>query len=149
MLSIEEINNLEKLIEILGLDWTEEQKAAFLADIPKISLSPLSEPYPSKDRWFAESEGTAKEWAIFWNGTPLKDPRVRKGERLPILVLDREKLQHVVTKAESTIIEDAGTGRPCMVILRNFILVSEFLKAMDMLCRKNVLEKRDARVSSH
>ncbi|KAI1489216.1 hypothetical protein F5X96DRAFT_684239 [Biscogniauxia mediterranea] len=129
----------------LGLDWTVDQRDAFIKSIKVIDLPRLSEPYPINNFYVAGTEKAKEEWDAYWYEKPLKDPRYHRGVRREVLTLDKSRLRYIVRQDESVIFRDADTKELSLVILRNFIPDEDLRETMVELCKEIIKNRRDDR----
>ncbi|KAI5917929.1 hypothetical protein F4810DRAFT_726568 [Camillea tinctor] len=134
-----------KACKRLGLDWTADQRDAFLKSIKVVDLPRLLEPYPINDFYVAGTQKAKEEWDTYWHGKPLKDPRYHRGVRRDILNLDESRLRYIVRQDESVIFRDAHTGELSFVIIRDFIPDEDIRETMVEVCKEIVKNRRDDR----
>ncbi|KAI1136383.1 hypothetical protein F5Y05DRAFT_420136 [Hypoxylon sp. FL0543] len=104
-----------QIIEVLGLNWTSDQRDDFLSKVKIVDLSRLEEPYPINEYFAAGTPKAKREWEDYWKGKPLKDRRYHRGLPREIVDLDYKRLQYIIPQDESVIFRDADTKEIVLV----------------------------------
>ncbi|KAI0019038.1 hypothetical protein F4780DRAFT_473108 [Xylariomycetidae sp. FL0641] len=131
--------------EVLGLEWTPEQRDAYVNGVKVVYLPRLDTPYPTANLYIAGTPRAKEDWTAYWGDKPLKDPRGNKGRRRGIETLDASKLKYTVRQDESVIFRDAETEKMVLVVLRDFLPDEELRQTMVGSCKELVKYRRDDR----
>ncbi|KAI1326004.1 hypothetical protein F5Y16DRAFT_400724 [Xylariaceae sp. FL0255] len=135
----------QKIARKLGLDWSPAKRATYLKSVKVVDIKRLPEPYPTDNFYMAGTPTAREQWAGYWHGKPLKDPRYNKGLRREIRTLEKEKLQYIIPQDESVIFRDADTKALVMVVLRDFIPSEPLRQTIIDVCKEIIRNRRDDR----
>lgn len=131
--------------EMLGLNWTPEQRDQYLSNVKVVDIARLKEPYPANNYYTAGTPKAKKQWETYWNGKPLYDRRYNKGQRRHILNIDTSRLQYIIRQNESVVFRDADTNELVLVVLRSFVPDEYVRKTMVNVCKEILKYRRDDR----
>lgn len=139
----------------LGLNWSKEQRNAYLRDIKVIHLERLSTSYPKCGLFHSPSEDVKEQWTQHWKHKKLADDRCKGGKRPAIAVLDQSRLQYTIGANESVMIYESvptknkpNRSELVMVVLRDFIPDSNLCHSWNEICTEIVSAHRDDRVGA-
>ncbi len=145
------------LRDTLGLNWTPEHGKNWLTEsvsVHRVKRISNKEIFPPENVFWAENDKAKQDWEEAWKDCPLADSRkgnkgARKdpAEERRIVVEDRSRFKHVLTRGKAGIFLDDDTDEVVFARLPNIIQHRELLEAINDICKKVAKENRCDRVS--
>jgi hypothetical protein len=111
----------------------QDRKAAFLAKIPRRTVTALKNPYPPIGMWAAETQQHFVHWEEYLKTCRLADNR-GETKRKPTIQIDMSKL-NIVNPNESVTFTD-GKNQVVALVLRNWVSNPKLVEQADQVCKQ-------------